>query len=221
MKGQVSQEKSEWPKLIGTLTDRFPVAALTSAANRQVTAGVPLVISGEGELVTACSTPTAVHRDEEGRGRTQNQPAQLWTWDLATQTLLRHWDDVPASLGTLTWLDSTSQLVSLSGHAFGLPNGQSRSFGHAALDPIGAIAVAPDGKRLAVGFVGAAKTTSKVLRLLDADSLQELKTHEAFESLVTAVAFAPDGASLAVAMRERQVHRLLVLDAQTLAVLAR
>lgn len=216
----VSQEKSERPKLIGTLTDIFPAAALTSASNLPMSAGVQLAIPGEGELLTARSTPVVGNRDDEHRGRTQKQPAQLWAWDIATQTLLRHWDDVPASLEALAWLDSTNQLVSLSGHAFGLPSGQSRSFGHAAFDPLGAIAVTPDGRRLAVGFIGAAKVTSKVLRLLDADSLQEMKTLEAFESLVTAVAFAPDGASVAVAVRERQIHRLLILDAETLAVLA-
>lgn len=216
----VSQEKSERPKLIGTLSDIFPNEALTTLPGRPSAAGVQLTLPGDGELLTAYSSPVAVPRDDENRGRSQNQPAQLWTWDVATQTPLRHWDDVSGSIGTVAWLDSTNQWVSLSGHAFSLPNGQSRSFGHAAFDPISAFAVAPDGKHLAVGFIGAAKTTSKVLRLIDADSLQEAKTHEAFESLVTAVAFAPDGASLAVALRERQVHRLLVLDAQSLAVLA-
>lgn len=216
----VSQEKTERPKLIGTLTDIFPNEVLTAQPGRLFATGVQLAFPADGEFLTAYSTPIDGSRDDEGQARTPNQPGQLWTWDVATQTLLRHWDDVPGRIGSVAWLDSTNQLVSSNGHAFSLPKGQSRSFGSAALDPISAFAIAPDGKHLVVGFVGAAKTTSNVLRLLEADSLQETKTHEAFESLVTAVAFAPDGASLAVAIRERQIHRLLVLDATTLAVLA-
>lgn len=216
----VSQEKTERPKLIGTLTDVFPSEVLTAQPGRLFAAGVQLAFPADGEFLIAYSNPVAGSRGDEDQARIQNQPGQLWTWDVATQTLLRHWDDVSGSIGAVTWLDSTNQLASLSGHIFSLPNGQSRSLGHAALDPISAFAIAPNGRHLAVGFVGAAKTTSKVLRLLEADSLQETKTHEAFESLVTAVAFAPDGASLAVAIRERQIHRLLVLDAATLAVLA-
>lgn len=214
----VSPEKMERPKLIGTLTDIFPTEALTTLPGRPSAAGVELALPEDGEFLVASVTSVAGHRDDDGRVRSQNQPAQLWMWDHATQSLLRHWDDVSGSIGTVVWLDSTNQWVSLSGHAFSLPNGQSRSIGHAAFDPLSAIAVAPDGKHLAVGFIGAAKTTSPVLRLLDADSLQVAKTHEAFESVVTAVAFAPDGASLVVALRERQVHRLLVLDPKTLAV---
>lgn len=216
----ISQEKSERPKLIGTLAEVFPADALTTLPGHAATTGVSLAIPGDGELLTAFTTPVVGSRNDEGRGRSANQPAQLWVWDIATQTLLRHWDDVPASIGSVAWLDAANQMVSLSGHVFSLPNGQARSFGHSAFDPISAFAVAPAGNRLAAGFVGAAKTTSKVLRLLDAESLQEEQTHEAFESLVTAVAFAPDGGSLAVAVRERQVHRLLVLDATTLAVQA-
>lgn len=218
----VAQDKSERPKLVGTLADVFPKESLATSTGRSQTAGVQLSILGDGELLAAFVSPLENHRDddEDERRRAATQPAQLWVWDFATQTPLRHWDDVLASLRTVVWLEATNHLVSLSGHAFSLSDGRSRFFGQSLFEPISAFGIAPDGRHLAVGFVGAAKTTSKVLRLLDAGSLQEQQSHEAFESLVTAVAFSPDGTSLAVAIRERQVHRLLVLDAKSLSVLA-
>jgi WD40 repeat protein len=215
-----SLEKSERPKLIGTLTDVFPVGMLTAQPGRAATNGVMLAIPEDGELLTAFTAPVVGSGNDESREQLGNLPAQLWVWDIETQTLLRHWDDLPASIGSVMGLAATNQVVSSDGHAFSLPSGQARSFAHSALDRISAFAVSPAGNHLAVGFVGAAKSTSKVLRLLDAASLQEEQSHEAFESLITAVTFAPDGASLAVAVRERQVHRVLVLDATTLAVQA-
>lgn len=214
----VSLEKSERPKLIGTLTDVLPPTATGQAPASEL----QLSILADGELLAAVVAPTSVRRndddDENPRANAVAQSTQVRVWDVATQTPLRHWDNVAANLRDIHWLEGTHQLVTLSGHSFALPSGDSAEFGRRWQAPISVLGVAPDGQRLAVGFVGSARATSKVLQVLTASPLQEQLSHEAFESLVTSIAYSPDGTSLAVAIRERQVHRLLILDPQTLAV---
>ena len=216
----VSQERAERPKLLGTLTTSFQFVTGSASHNRTGPRTVQLVIQGDTELLTASTSPTGFDIDDERRRPTDSSASQLWVWDIATQSLLRHWDDVRSHLGATAFLDSTNQVVSSSGQVFSLPTGDSRSLSGLRLETISAVATAPDGRHLAVGYVGSAQATTSVLRLFETATLQEIKTHEAFEGLTTAIAFSPEGTSLAVAIRERQLHRLLILDATTLAVLA-
>ena len=216
----VLQERTERPRLLGTLTTQFEFVTGSTPQNRSGLRSVQLAIHGDAELLTATTSSASIASDDERRKPVENSASQLWVWDIVTQSLLRHWDDVRSGLGVCTLADSTSQVTSSSGQIFSLPTGESRALGSQTLDRISAVATSPDGRHLAVGYAGAAQTTTSVLRLFETATLQEVKSHEAFEGLTTAIAFVPDGASLAVAIRERQLHRLLILDATTLALLA-
>lgn len=216
----IVQEKSDRPRLIGTLTNAFPNELLATPPSSSHSNGVQFSFLDNGELLAAFTTQTTSDRNDEGRAQRQTQTSQIWVWDVATQTLLRHWDDVPPIHGVSAWLDAAGQILSLNAQTFSLPDGRLRTLSDAASEPLSTFGISPDGKRFAVGYAGAAMATSKVLRLLDADTLREQQSHTAFESVATAVAFSPDGASLAVAIRERLLHRLLMMDAKTLAVQA-
>lgn len=216
----VSQERTERPKLLGTLTTNFQFVGGTASQSRSGPRSVQLAIHGDAELLTASVSSAGLDRDDERRSNVEHSASQLWVWDIATQSVLRHWDDVRSNLGICEFVDSTSQIASSSGQVFSLPTGESRSLGSQTLDRISTVATSPDGRHLAVGYAGAAQATTSVLRLFETSTLQEVKSHAAFEGLTTAIAFAPDGASLAVAIRERQLHRLLILDATTLTPLA-
>jgi WD40 repeat protein len=78
------------------------------------------------------------------------------------------------------------------------------------------LAIAPDGKTAAVGLKANPSSTTNVLRLIDLPAATErLALLESFEGVVQAVAFSPDGAQLAVALRERKAHKVLLLDPAT------
>ncbi len=214
-----TQERTERFKLIGTLSNALPISPNTSP-NRSASSVLQLAIHGDGELLTLSSAQLAVRNDDENQRRPENPSSRVWAWDIATQTPLRQWDDLQSGWESVVFVESLNQLVSPSGRVFGLSNGQSQSLGELSVEPISALALAPNGKHFAVGHAGFAQAATKSLRLLDVVTLQEVNAHEAFEALVTAVTFAPDGESLAVAVRERQYHRLLVLDTKSFAVLA-
>ncbi|MFM9964921.1 MAG: hypothetical protein ACKV2Q_27275 [Planctomycetaceae bacterium] len=216
----VSQDRTERPKLLGTLTTNFQFISGTASQNRSGPRTVQLTIHGDAELLTATASAAGSEVDDERRKPTDLSASQLSVWDIPTQSLLRHWDDLKSAVGTTAFVESTNQIVSSSSQVFALSTGESQSLSGLTLETISAIATAPDGRHLAVGYAGSVQTTTSVLRLIESATFQELKTHEAFEGLTTAVAFAPDGTSLAVAIRERQLHRLLILDATTLALIA-
>lgn len=206
----VSQERTEQPKLLGTLTTAFPF---------QAGASVQLSLPGDGELLLATAKPS-VRRDDDGRRQSSLSPGQLWVWDTATQQPLRHWDKLPTSVDAAWFVDSTSEFVASNGDLFCLPTGLAQTVNVGVSERISALAVSPNGKTIAVGSVGVPQAATKVLRLVDATTHQELQALEAFEGWVTAVTFAPDGTSLAVAVRERQRHRLLILSASTFEITA-
>lgn len=216
----VSQERTERPRLLGTLTTSFQFVADPASQNRSGPRAVHLAIHGDAELLTATASSAGNDLDDERRRPADSAGSPLWVWDITTQSLLRHWDDLRSAVGTCAYVDSTNQVVSSNGQVFTLPTGESRSLGELTLDHISKVAAAPNGRHLVVGYAGSVQATTSVLRLFETATLQEIKTYEAFEGLTTAVAFAPDGTSLAVAIRERQLHRLLILDATTLTVLA-
>ncbi len=216
----LSQERAERPKLLGTLTTNFPFAAGSAPQNRTGSRTVQLAIHGDAELLTATALAASQDQADERRKSNDSAASQILVWDIPTQSLLRHWDDLRSSLGATSFVDSTHQIVSSSGQVFSLPTGESRPLGSLTLETISAVAAAPDGRHLAIGYAGSVQAASSVLRLFESTTLQEMKTHEAFEGLATAIAFSPDGASLAVAIRERLLHRLLILDTTTLAVQA-
>ncbi|MBC7818334.1 MAG: WD40 repeat domain-containing protein, partial [Planctomycetaceae bacterium] len=216
----VSQERTERPKLMGTLTTSFQFVAGPASQNRTGPRTVQLVIHGDAESLTATTSSASYDMDDERRKPADSAASQLWVWDIATQSLLRHWDDLRSAVGTCVFVDSTNQVLSSSGQVFSLPTGESRSLSSLAPETISAIATAPDSRHLAIGYAGSVQATTSVLRLFETATLQEIKSHETYEGLTTAIAFAPDGTSLAVAIRERQLHRLLILDATTLVVQA-
>ncbi len=216
----VSQERTERPKLLGTLTTSFQFVAGPASQNRMGPRTVQLSIHGDAESLTATTSTVGNDLADQRRKSADSAASQLWVWDIATQALLRHWDDLRSPVGTCAIMDSTNQVLSSSGQVFSLPTGESRTLSGLAPESISAIATAPDGRHLAIGYAGSVQSATKVLRLFETATLSEIKSHEAYEGLTTAIAFAPDGTSLAVAIRERQLHRLLILDATTLAVQA-
>ena len=216
----VSQERTERPKLLGTLTSQFSFVSGPGSSNRSGSHAVQLAIHGDAELLTTTTSPAGIDSDDERRRPTENPASQLWVWDIPTQSLLRHWDDVRSGLEACSFVDSANQIVSSSGQVFSLPTGESRALGRQTLDRISSVVASSDGRHLAVGYAGSVQATTSVLRLFETATLQEVRSHEAFEGLTTAIAFSPEGTSLAVAVRERQLHRLLILDATTLALLA-
>lgn len=216
----VSQEKTEQPKRIGTLTSNFQFDGHSTNPVQNAARSVQLSIYGDGEFLSAITTSSTTSNEDEGRRRSESTKSQLWAWDIATQTLLRHWDDLPNRPGSCSLVESTNQVMSDDGQVFSLTTGQSRALSDLTLDQLSTVATAPDGRHLAVGYVGSPQIATQVLRLFDVATMQEVKSHEAYEGLASAVAFAPDCNSLAVAIRERLLHRLLILDATTLAPLA-
>jgi WD40 repeat protein len=77
-------------------------------------------------------------------------------------------------------------------------------------------AVAPDGKRAAVGLSAGDNTEAKVLRLVNLPELKETASaFETFEGQLQALAYSPDGARLAAFLWEKGGHKLLLLDPKT------
>ncbi len=213
-----SAERSERPQLIGSIATQFNFQAKRPEAPRTAAAEVKLQLSADGELLTALEQSTA---DPEAGTPRQAAKAvsQAWVWDVASQTLLRHWDDLGTAPDTLQFVASRNEFVApKTAQLFGLSSGQTSDLNPASTDKILSITHSPDGRQIAVAYAGSKQATNKILRLLDADTLREVQVFEAFESACTAAAFTPDGTSLIVAIRERQQHRLLMLDANTFEV---
>lgn len=217
-----SVEKSDRPQLIGSITTAFQFGATGNESARATAKNVKLALLSDGEFLTAFETPTQ-EAEVEYRNRNANEAKssyQVWLWDVPTQGVLRHWDDLNEAPPSLQFVGARNQLVSPnSSQCLSLANGVASSVTEPAINERPQrIAISPDGSRLAVTYAGTKQTTSKVVRILDPVTLKELAAFEAFEAIGTALEFLPDGNSLLVAIRERQMHRLLMLDASTLTV---
>lgn len=211
-----TQERSERPQLIGSLTTHFQFAVSPNESARTASRKLDLSLSADGELLTAVeqapSETTANVRLDSAKPK-----SGVWIWDVASQAPLRHWDDLQIAPAVLQFIDARSQFVSpTSAMALSLSTGQAIDLSKSPeTNRIQLLVNSPDGQRLAVGYVGSKQTTSKILRLLDATTLEEVQSLEAFEAVCTSLVFTPDGSSLLVAIRERQQHRLLMFDANT------
>ncbi len=76
--------------------------------------------------------------------------------------------------------------------------------------------LAPDGKSAVLGLSSGDKSEAKILRIVSIPELTVIGAYlEVFDGAVQALAYSPDGMTLAVAFRARNVHRLLLLDAKT------
>lgn len=214
-------DRSERPQLIGSLTTAFQFAHPAADGPRTAPHRVQLSLSADGEFLSAFEVATRDDNPDERR-RPTKKSHHVWLWDVPTQGLLRHWDDLADAPATLQFVDVRNQFVSPStAQCFSLVSGEATNLKNLCVsETLHHCVLSPDGQRLAAVYVGAKQATKNVVRLFDAETFERLATYEAFESIGTAIEFTPDGSSLLVAIRERQMHRLLQLDATTLAVQA-
>lgn len=213
-----SAERSDRPQLIGSISTQFNFQSKRTDATRTPAGEVKLQLSPDGELLTALEQSAPDPEAGQPRQATK-QASQVWVWDVASQAELRHWDELGTAPETLQFIASRNEFIApKTALLLGLSNGQASDLSQTSTEKILSVTHSPDGRHVAMAYAGSKQATNKVLRLLDANTRQEVQAFEAFESACTAVAFTPDGASLVVAIRERQQHRLLMLDANTLEV---
>jgi WD40 repeat protein/tetratricopeptide (TPR) repeat protein len=130
---------------------------------------------------------------------------------LATWRLQRHAVTKQLQFG----LDERHLFVDFLG-AMDIKSGESTPYPEDLGWAVSCFALAPDGKRAAVGLHGAKETETKVLRFVKLPELTELHSAvETFEGQLQAVAFSPDGNRLAAALREKGGHKLMLLDPKT------
>ncbi len=213
-----SSERTERPQLIGSVATQFDFQAKQEDGPRTVATELKLQLSADGELLSVLKRP-ATHPGGIASREAPMTISQAWVWDVASQAPLRHWDDLATAPETLQFIASRNEFVApKTAHVFRISTGRTADLSETSTDKVVSVTHSPDGQRIAVASTGSKQATNKVLRLLDANTLDELQAYEAFESVCTAVAFTPDGASLIAAIRERQQHRLLMLDAATFEV---
>lgn len=214
-----SIERSEKPQLIGSIPTAFQFGAKNEDGERTSGRNVQLTFTSDSEFLTVVDQPP-VSNDQRDRRSDAKSVAQVWIWDVASQGLLRHWDDLPHAASNWQWREGRQQFVgAATGQRLSLVEGTTDELKRLVeIEKLQRVAISPDGKRIAALFAGTKQATNKVVRLFDSATLQELGAYEAFESLGTAVEFTPDGSSVLVCVRERALHRLLMLDGQTLAV---
>gem|GEM_PF-2645365 len=218
-----STEKSDRPQLIGSISTAFDFAPQVVGGHRSTQNHAQLALTAEGEFLTIVSgvNPEA-EQDLRRRTAKGNAPAnQVWVWDVATQGLLRHWDDLATTPSSLKFVEARNQFVATSTpHWMSLVTGLAIDLSQigSPTEKLHRVAVSPDGQRIAVTYVGMKQATNKVVRLFDAETLKEVAAFEAFEAMGTAIEFLPDSSSMLVGIRERSAHKLLMLDVTNLAV---
>ncbi len=137
-------------------------------------------------------------------------------WDIPTKTELRSWNDVERGVLKAIQFDPTGQAILTIPDVFGfeLSNGWSREVARAAT-----VSLSPDGQLALLGHRGLEREHGDAVTLLELTSMQTREAKlQAYESMVPALAMSPDGKLIAVCIRERMKHRLLLLDGQTLSV---
>lgn len=141
--------------------------------------------------------------------------ATVHVWDRPTGVELRHWNRLGINAQQLQFVGHGLNIVTLpQASVLRISTGMTSLL--PSSEDILTVVPSPDGRYFATGEQGEELSSSAVVRLYNAASMQEIATFNAYESYVSALMFSQDGTRLFAGIREKKAHKLLALDVPSL-----
>jgi len=210
--GQLLRESSVWPA--GPRTARYSDTSHLLAEvptsfqfDAEIFSRVELALSHDGRTLAAARQAKRLSEERRVQGVVR-------LWDVPTQTELRSWTDVAEGLiGEVHFASADNSIYTAPDvFTFDLATGLATSVASQTT-----VLPVDEGRVLALGIPGRQLETTDVVSLLDLQSLRLLPERlSAYEAKVTALAVSHDGTQLAACLRERNRHRLVLLDPSSL-----
>lgn len=167
---------------------------------------VHLSISEDGNTLVAAQA--SVHFSEE-----RHVEGFVQVWDVPTRLLLRSWRDVKNTNVARVLLSPDEQFI------YAMPGVQTFDISRGNSQPAASaqcFAIDREHQVLAIGLAGKVLESAPTVELRSLTTLAATGDRSDYEAMVSAIAFAPGGKALAICLRERARHKVVLIDPTSL-----